>query len=599
MRKETKGMDLSILIPARNEEWLAQTVKDILEHIEGNTEVIVVCDGNWPDPPIADDPRVHLIYHSESIGQRQACNEAARLSEAEFILKCDAHCAFDQGFDVKLMEPYRTGELSMDTTTVPRMYNLHVFDWQCGKCGDRTYHAPKPTSCPKCDNIDKFEKVLVWQPRWSRCSDFARFDRTLHFQYWGGYKERPESKADIADLMCFVGACWLMPRKRFWDMDGLDEKHGSWGQMGVEISCKSWLSGGRQVVNKRTWFAHLFRTQPGFGFPYPQSGNQVKRAREHSRWLWMENRWPKAKHDLLWMIQKFAPVPEWDDYVAEAQPAGAEKPVEVPEVPDEEYVEVEKKVKQTPKAPVLRGGKPLTKGMVYYTDCRCEERLLGAVRRRLDRIVQKADAGVYGRIISVSLCPIDFGHNIWVDQPRGYLTMFRQILAGLEASRADIVFLTEHDVLYHPTHFDFMPVRDDVYYYNEHTYKVDSKTGQAVFYYTKQTSGLCAYRELLLQHYRTRVKRVEEEGFTRQMGFEPGTHSPPRGVDNNKAEGWWSKFPNVDVRHKANLTESRWDPSQFRSQRSCRGWSLVDEVPGWGVTKGRFDEFLRETEDMV
>ena len=39
------GYDLSILIPARNEEFLNRTVQDILENIEGNTEVIVVLDG--------------------------------------------------------------------------------------------------------------------------------------------------------------------------------------------------------------------------------------------------------------------------------------------------------------------------------------------------------------------------------------------------------------------------------------------------------------------------------------------------------------------------------------------------------------------------
>ncbi|GAG18954.1 unnamed protein product, partial [marine sediment metagenome] len=88
-------MDLSILIPARNEEFLANTVGDILDNIQGDTEVIVVCDGNWPDPPVPDDPRVTLVYHSESIGQRAATNEAARLSKAKFLMKCDAHCAFD------------------------------------------------------------------------------------------------------------------------------------------------------------------------------------------------------------------------------------------------------------------------------------------------------------------------------------------------------------------------------------------------------------------------------------------------------------------------------------------------------------------------
>ena len=36
-------MDLSILIPARNEMFLRRTIEDILEHMEGDTEIIAVC----------------------------------------------------------------------------------------------------------------------------------------------------------------------------------------------------------------------------------------------------------------------------------------------------------------------------------------------------------------------------------------------------------------------------------------------------------------------------------------------------------------------------------------------------------------------------
>jgi glycosyltransferase involved in cell wall biosynthesis len=36
---------LSILIPARNEEFLGQTIQNILDNIEANTEVIAVLDG--------------------------------------------------------------------------------------------------------------------------------------------------------------------------------------------------------------------------------------------------------------------------------------------------------------------------------------------------------------------------------------------------------------------------------------------------------------------------------------------------------------------------------------------------------------------------
>ena len=177
---------------------------------------------------------------------------------------------------------------------------------------------------------------------------------------------------------------------------------------------------------------------------------------------------------------------------------------------------------------------------------------------------------------------------------RGRLTMFKQILVGLEVLDTDFVWHCEHDVLMHPSHFEFVPPTAAAYYYNESVYKVDATTGQGVFYYTKQTSGLCADRQLLLEHYRKRVQLVERHGYDHAMGYEPGCHQPPRGVDAYPAIRWMSRVPNVDIRHGCNLTKTRWDPAEFRDKTTCLGWTLVDEVPGWGVTKGRFQEFLKE-----
>lgn len=553
----SSAKDMSILIPARNEMFLKQTIENIVANIEADTEVIAVADGCWPDPPLVDHPRVMLVHHTVSIGQRAATNEAARISRAKYVLKCDAHCAFDKGFDVKLMAPYESGELGMDATTIPRMYNLHAFDWQCAACGERTYQGPKPAKCAKCGHRDH-AMAIVWQPRLSRKTDFARFDHTLHFQYWREYDKRPAAKGDIADVMCCVGAGWMLPRERYWEIGGMDEAHGSWGQMGVELACKSWLSGGRQVVNKRTWFAHMFRTQQGFGFPYPNPG--IDTARAHSRSLWFDGKWPGAKRPLAWMLEKFAPVPDWHD---------------------------------RPEAPIVHAGKPRpaappTKGMVYYTDNRLDERLMAACMKVLDRCRNGHD------LVSVSLKPLDYGRNITLALERGQLTMFKQILAGLEACKADVVFLVEHDLLYHPSHFEFTPPTQGAYYYNENTWKVDAASGQALFYHCKQTSGLCAWRDLLLEHYRKRVAKVEAEGYNRNMGYEPGCHRPPRGVDDHPALSWMSAVPNIDIRHGGNLTKSRWSQDEFRNKNSCLGWKLADEVPGWGKTKGRFEEFLKE-----
>ena len=84
-------IDLSVLIPARGEEFLGRTIQDLLEHIEGNTEIIVVLDGYLPNPPLPSDPRVTVIYHPESVGQRKATNDAAKLARGKYLMKVDAH----------------------------------------------------------------------------------------------------------------------------------------------------------------------------------------------------------------------------------------------------------------------------------------------------------------------------------------------------------------------------------------------------------------------------------------------------------------------------------------------------------------------------
>ncbi len=563
--------ELSVIIPARNEMFLKRTVDDVLAKSEANTEVIVISDGDWPLEPLDDDPRVLLIRTGKPVGQREAINIAARISTAKFIMKLDAHCIVDQGFDRKLME-----DCEYTWTVVPAMYNLHAFDWVCEKCGNKWYQSPTPKFCckdkngkvqnEKCDNTTRFKRKMVWKPRLNKRSEFMRFDRDLHFQYWGSFKDRPEAQGDIADTMSLVGACFFMHRQRYWDLDGSDEEHGSWGQQGTEIACKTWLSGGRLVVNKKTWFSHLFRTQGGdFGFPYQHKPGAIDNARRHSRKLWMENKWSKAIHPLSWLIEKFKPVPGWHD-----------------------------------------NGKPekkLTKGVVYYTDNQLSDGIANACRKQILKGIKEK------HIVSVALNrPIDFGaegKRIVLQEQRGYLTMAKQILAGLRASDADVVFFCEHDVLYHPSHFDFLPPRKDCYYYNTNVWRVRIIDSHALYTENlQQLSGLVAYRDTLVTHYKKRIELLQEfvnvhshaEGtpryaglieeynrYVRRMGFEPGTHNRPDRVDDLKAESYQSTFPNLDLRHDGNLTPSRWEKSQFRNQRYTQGWKECEawEIPGW------------------
>jgi glycosyltransferase involved in cell wall biosynthesis len=300
---------ISVLIPARNEFLLAKTIKSILEAAEGEIEIIAVLDGCRDMPKVEDDPRVTLIRHSEPIGQRAGVNEAARLAKGKYILKTDGHSWMDKGFDVKLAE-----DCEYDWTVIPRMYNLHAFDWVC-KNGHRYYQDKadphKTNQCPECREQLKIEHV--WKIRKHKRTDFMYMDNDLRVQYWHAYEKRPESKGDIADVMNGQGACWFQHKDRFWELGGLDETHGMWGQVGVEVACKAWLSGGRHVVNKKTWFSHMFRTTGEFTFPYKIRGRDQENARRYSRDLWLNNKWPMQKRDFNWLLDKFFPVPTWDD----------------------------------------------------------------------------------------------------------------------------------------------------------------------------------------------------------------------------------------------------------------------------------------------
>lgn len=571
-------MDLSVLIPARNEEWLRLTVEDVLAHSKAETEVIVVLDGAWAAPPLVQHPRVTVVHHPESIGQRAATNEAARISTARYVMKLDAHCSLADGFDVALIEAAEEMDCLDDVTQIPAQKNLHVFDWVCDGCGRRIYQGPTPTQACECGGA--WSKSVVWKPRRGVTTKAWSFDSRLQFQYDGAMAKRMK-QGDFVETMSCLGACFFMSRDRYWKLGGLDEGHGSWGQMGTEIGCKSWLSGGRMVTNLRTWFAHMFRTQGGdFSFPYPLSGSAQEKARRYSRDLWTKDRWPGQVRPLSWMLEHFAPVPGWEVVPSDRQ----------------SQVETVRRQDSGPAPSATGAGSSPTKGIVYYSDCRGDTAILAAARAQLDRAAGRLP------ISSVTLEPIPLyvessenpGPTLVLAADRGYLTMFRQILAGLERMSADVVFLAEHDVLYHPSHFDFTPPRSDTYYYNRNVWKVDAATGRALHYDCDQTSGLCASRELLLQHYRARVARVEREGFTRRMGFEPGTHRTPRGVDDFKAEHWTSRWPNVDIRHGSNLTPSRWRKEEFRDQRYTAGWREAEEVPGWGRTFGRFPEWLAE-----
>ena len=551
------NIDLSILIPARNEEFLQQTIDDILLHIEANTEVIVILDGYLPAIPLKYNPKVTIIYNPESVGQRGATNQACAIARGKYVMKADAHLAFDQGFDRKMLEAFK--KLDDSVTLIPGMRNLHVFDWVC-EAGHRRYQGLSG-NCNECGKPT--QKDIVWIPKKSPFTFTFRFDKTMHFQYWGELAKRPENikgalcndgtyDTNLRETLSIQGSCFMLTKKKYIELDICSETDfHSWGQQGVEVACKTWLSGGRVISNLNTWYAHMFRTKGGdFGFPYPNPQNKVNENRDKSRELFAKDQWPLAVKKFQWLLDKFNP-PNWNT----------------------------------------------TKGAIYYTDNQLNEKIASKVRDRLEDIsVEK-----YINITSASLKKLDFGvKNIrFPSLKRGYLAMYKEILGALENSSDEIVFFTEHDVLYHPSHFDFVPKDNNTFYYNQNVWYL-RQDGHALHYDVNQLSGLCVWRETALIHYREKFKKIEEmynllvkdndytefNRWIRFMGHEPFTHNRIEWENKFKSEGWKSEYPNIDIRFGENSTGMRWKKEQYRNQNLLINWQETEStIPGWGETK--------------
>lgn len=548
---------LSIIIPGKGEEFMDRTIQDVLEHTSEVTEVIAILDGYLPDPPLTqNNPRVTIIYNPESVGQRAACNQGVKLSKAKYVCKLDAHCSIAPGFDIEMIKAME--ELGDDTTLIPVMRNLHAFNWVCSD-GHERYQGPSgPCEFPENPKGDGPKcgkptvKDVVWIAKTNPSSEGYRFDKTMHFQYWKDLSKRQEG--DLIETMSIQGSCFMATREKYLELELTSEDFYSWGQSGVEVACKTWLSGGKTMVNRRTWYAHMFRTQGGdFSFPYHNPQSKVNENRELSRELFQKNKWPKAIHDFQWLLDKFNP-PDWAE----------------------------------------------TKGIIYYTDGELDMKIAQPCRDAIIKIAKDKKMNITTAALHKRL---DFGvkNIVFPSLKRSFYAMFKQIMAALENSHDDIIFFCEADVLYHQSHFDFTPEDKDTFYYNRNVWFLRAPDGHALHYDVNQLSGLCVYRDAALTHFKERFAMVEEEWnkiekaenkdeqrtlfgrFIRNMGFEPFTHNRVQWKNQFKREHRMSEFPNVDIKHGQNITGQRWDKSQYRNQQLLINWKESEDwnILGW------------------
>lgn len=286
-----KGL-VSVIIPSRNEQFLQRTIQDILEKAHGDIEIFAVLDGYWCKPEeIVNDPRVNYLHRSQARGMRDGINSAAKIANGEYLLKSDGHCMFAPGFDEQLKRDriaYLNDEGDDNWIVIPRRHRLDAEKWELQV---------------QADNRPPIDYEYLSSPNGHGAKGTKWDSRT---------REREDIAVD--ETMSFQGSCWFMTTNHYLNrLGGMSEEgYGQFVREAQEIGLKTWLSGGRVYTNKNTWYAHLHKGKK-YGRGYRLDSQEMKDGNAYCDDFWFNNKWDKAKYDLAWFIERFMPVPGWDE----------------------------------------------------------------------------------------------------------------------------------------------------------------------------------------------------------------------------------------------------------------------------------------------
>ena len=283
------NIKLSIIIPAYREKYLNKTIDSLLENAVGEVEIIPVIDCYVPDEPIRVDDRVRPVILEKNVGMRGAINAGLKASTGEFIMKLDAHCGVAKGFDEVLKNDCKENWLM-----VPRRYALNEETWE--------------KNSPAVDY-----HYLIFP-------DFADDSYGYSIQVTGWRKKRHD-EIEIDDIMTFQGSCWFANKKYFMEhvgfLDDRLETYGTFAQDQQEIGLKYWLGGGEVKVDKRTWYAHLFKQKRHYASSiFSRKHKKDKYHVQGNIWgtkYWVNDSKPNMIYTFEWFISKFWPIPTWQE----------------------------------------------------------------------------------------------------------------------------------------------------------------------------------------------------------------------------------------------------------------------------------------------
>jgi hypothetical protein len=281
---------VSVLVPARNEPYLRRTIDGVFATAAGEVEVLVTLDGAPALEPLPDDLRLTVLHNDTPRGIGASTWEMAQRATGEYLMKLDAHCLLAEGWDAALK-----ANCDYEWLAVPARWQLKEATWSRG-------YGP-------------VEYNYLTYP-WLAEPQFG--GGGMHGKKWLGehglsgdyfFLEKARRDTPIDDIMTIQGSLWFVHRRRFLELGGIDPRY--WlVQEAQDIGMKTWLSaGGRMVVNKKTWYAHLHKKARG----YSVSKRQMEADTIYAAEYWLHDRWqhPLKARYFHWFVEHFWPIPGW------------------------------------------------------------------------------------------------------------------------------------------------------------------------------------------------------------------------------------------------------------------------------------------------
>ena len=277
---------VSIIIPARGEtpDNIRRTLDSIRESATGDYEIILGFDG-LPHYGFSGYKNLRVIPFPDVVGIKTNITAMASMAKGKYIYKSDAHCRFGKGFDEILQK-----DMEEDWIVMPR-FKIIKDDWSIQiRDGEEEFYDYFYLCCPFTD------------------------PKGFRFKAGGHWKERTLRRCPLTeDIGNFIdetpqmhGSGWFMTRDRYFALGGFPniDPHGH-AQEPIWLGLKNQLEGGKLMVNKNTWYAHLH--QDG-----NKRGYHMDRAQEKISYDLAAKKFMGDPRMFAW-LEKNLPMPTWPD----------------------------------------------------------------------------------------------------------------------------------------------------------------------------------------------------------------------------------------------------------------------------------------------